>query len=191
MKKSLSILAAVAALSGCASIPGSETALAAGAGIVDALTGPSTDYKNYLTACRAEVKAKAAAYEARSKAQETALTQGNEKTQYGVTLIMAFEAGAGGPKLGCSLARNPGAMELLLDDNALLNFAGELYLDNRAEKRFERQLDFDAKALKTNTDAARDARRDNNKFITDLVGTQASRDAAAAAARQSATPTPE
>lgn len=194
MKHILLTFAAVFALAGCASVPGSDAAMAAGASVVDALTGPDTDYKNYLAHCRAEVKAKADAAKERSVALQTALSSGNEKTQYGATLIMAFEAGQGGPKIACTAERKKGAMEMLMHDNALLDLGKDLYFDNRAEKRFNRQLDFDERALKITTDAARDARRDDNKFVTDLVGTQASRDSAAAAAeaarRQSATPPP-
>lgn len=178
-----SLFAAVLAVAmvGCAGIPGGEALTAGVAAVSDALTGPDTDYKNYLAHCRAEVKAKADAAEADSLALQTALSSGNDKTQYGATLIMAFKAGQGGPKITCTAERKKGAMELVFQDNALLEFGKDIYLDNRAEKRFNRQLDFDEKALKITTDAARDARRDNNKFVTDLVGTQASRDSAAAA----------
>ena len=174
MKKFRILIAAVAALvlSGCAGIPGGEALTAGVAAVSDVLTGPDTDYKNYLSHCRAEVKAKADAYEERSKTLQAALTSGNEKTQYGATLIMAFESGQGGPKITCTAQRNPRVMELLLQDNALLNLGMEAYRENRAGERFKKQLEFDREALKINTDANRDARRDNNRMIMDLTGTR-------------------
>jgi len=169
-----SLIAAVlaVAVAGCAGIPGGEAITAGAAVVSDVLTGPDTDYKNYLAHCRAEVKAKADAATARSTTLQTALTSGNEKTQYGATLIMAFEAGQGGPKINCTAERKKGAVEMLLGESDVLELGVELYRENREEKRFQRQLDFDAKALKITTDAQRDARRDNNRFISDLTGTR-------------------
>lgn len=170
-----SLIAAVlaVALAGCAGIPGGEALTAGVAAVSDAFTGPDTDYRNYLTHCRAEVKAKADAAEAESLALQTALSSGNEKTQYGATLIMAFKAGQGGPRINCTAERKKGNMELLLGESELLQVGVDLYRENRAGERFKKQLEFDAKALKITTDANRDARRDNNRMIMDLTGTRA------------------
>ena len=143
-----------------------------GAVVSDVLTGPDTDYKNYLTSCRAEINAQSDAVTADSKALETALTSGSEKTQYGATLIMAFKAGQGGPKIGCTQARKLGAVELMFGKADVVDKALRLYEINRDEKRFKAQMEFEEKALKITTDAARDARRDNNRFISDLAGTR-------------------
>lgn len=168
------ILAAALALSlaGCASIPGGEALTAGVAAVSDAFTGPDTDYRNYLTHCRAEVKAKAEAYEARSNTLQTALTSGNEKTQYGATLIMAFEAGQGGPKINCTAERKKANMELLLGENDITDKFLRVYEINRDEKRFKEKMRFEREALKITTDANRDARRDNNRMIMDLTGTR-------------------
>ena len=169
-----SIFAAVlaVAMSGCAGIPGSEAITAGAAVVSDVLTGPDTDYKNYLSHCRAEVKAKADAATADSVALQTALSSGNDKTQYGATLIMAFKAGQGGPKITCTAERKRGAVELLLGESDVLQLGVDLYRENRAGARFKTQMEFEEKALKITTDAARDARRDNNRFISDLAGTR-------------------
>lgn len=169
-----SLVAAVLALAmaGCAGIPGGEALTAGVAAVSDALTGPDTDYKNYLAHCRAEVKAKADAATARSTTLQTALTSGNEKTQYGATLIMAFEAGQGDPKISCTADRKKGNMELLLGESDLADKALRLYEINRDEKRFKTKMEFEREALKITTDAQRDARRDNNRMIMDLTGTR-------------------
>jgi hypothetical protein len=192
-----SIFAAVLAvvMSGCAGIPGAD-AVAAGAAVVsDVLTGPDTDYKNYLSHCRAEVKAKADAATADSLALQTALSSGNEKTQYGATLIMAFRAGQGGPRIACTAERKKGGLELVLQDNALLELGKDVYFENRAEKRFSRQLDADKELAKARMDHERRMTRENNDLLTTLTGdkleqfkaqaeadSQARKDAAAAAA---------
>ncbi len=158
------------AMSGCAAIPGSE-AIAAGVAVVsDVLTGPDTDYKNYLAHCRAEVKAKADAAAADSAALQTALSSGNEKTQYGATLIMAFKAGQGGPKIACTAERKKGGLELVLQDNALLELGKDLYLDNRAEKRFKAQLEADKDLSKARMDHENRMTQQNNDLLTTLSG---------------------
>lgn len=158
------------ALTGCGTIPGGETAAAAVAGVSDALTGPDTDYKNYLSHCRAEVKAQADAIEADSKALQAGLTSGNEKTQYGATLIMAFKAGQGGPKIGCTVARKKGAVELLLGESDVLQLGVELYRENRAGARFNRQLEADKQMQRERLAHDREMNRQNNDLLTTLSG---------------------
>lgn len=158
------------ALTGCGTIPGGETAAAAVAGVSDALTGPDTDYKNYLSHCRAEVKAQADAIEADSKALQAGLTSGNEKTQYGATLIMAFKAGQGGPKIGCTVARKKGAVELLLGESDVLQLGVELYRENRAGARFNRQLEADKQMQRERLNHEREMNRQNNELLTTLSG---------------------
>lgn len=158
------------ALAGCGTIPGGETVAAAVAGASDALTGPDTDYKNYLSHCRAEVKAQADAIEADSKALQAGLTSGNEKTQYGATLIMAFKAGQGGPKIGCTVARKKGAMELLLGESDVLQLGVELYRENRAGARFNRQLEADKQMQRERLEHEREMNRQNNDLLTTLSG---------------------
>lgn len=173
--KRLLILAALAlGLTGCAGIPGGEALTTGVAAVSDVLAGPDTDYKNYLTACRAEVKAQAEAYEADSKALQSGLTSGNKETQYGSTLIMAFKAGQGGPKLGCTMARKKGNMELLMDggDNGLVGLGKFLYSENREASRFKRQLEADNERFRLSTNRATAEQRENNSLIRDLSGTR-------------------
>ena len=169
MKRFLAFFLA-AALTACSSIPGGTELAAVGTAAVDALTGPDTDYKNYLASCRAQMKAQSDAIEADSKALQAGLTSGDEKTQYGATLIMAFKAGQGGPRIGCSLDRRPGFTELLLKNNSLLDAGLRLYEVNRADHRFKRQLDADKEMSRDRMDFQRDMEDRRNRLITTLTG---------------------
>lgn len=171
--KRLLILAALAmGLTGCAGIPGGDAITAGAAAVSDVLTGPDTDYKNYLTHCRAEVKAQADAAKAESEALQAGLSSGNKETQYGSTLIMAFKAGQGGPKIGCTVARKKGAVELMLGESNILNLGVELYRENRAGARFERQMEADNERFRLSTNRATAEQRENNSLIRDLTGTR-------------------
>lgn len=171
MKRLIAIIFA-AALTGCAGIPGGDALTAGVAAVSDAFTGPDTDYRNYLTHCRAEVKAKADAAEAESQALQTALASGNDKTQYGATLIMAFKAGQGGPKINCTAERKKGNMELLLGESDLLNLGVDLYRENRAGARFNRQMEADKERFRISSQQSTDMQRENNSLIRDLAGTR-------------------
>lgn len=162
--------AMVLALTGCGTIPGGETATAAVAAAADVFTGPDTDYTNYLKHCKAEVGAQKDAFVADSQALQAALTSGNEKTQYGATLIMAFKAGQGGPKIGCTVSRKKGAMELLLGESDVLQLGVELYRENRAGARFNRQLEADKQMQRERLNHDREMNRQNNELLTTLSG---------------------
>lgn len=172
MKRFLILAALAMGLTGCAGIPGGDAITAGAAAVSDVLTGPDTDYKNYLTHCRAEVKAQADAAKADSAALEAGLSSGNEKTQYGATLIMAFKAGQGGPKIGCTVARKKGAVELMLGESNILNLGVELYRENRAGARFKRQMEADNERFRLSTNRATTEQRENNNLLRDLVGTR-------------------
>jgi len=172
MKRFFLLIACALALTGCAGIPGGEAATTAVAAVSDALTGPDTDYKNYLSHCRAEVKAQADAAKADSEALQAGLSSGNEKTQYGATLIMAFKAGQGGPKIGCTVARKKGAVELMLGESNILELGVDLYRENRAGARFERQMEADKERFRLSTNRATTEQRENNNLLRDLVGTR-------------------
>lgn len=193
MKRLLIILGAALALTGCSTIPGGDAAAAAVAGVSDALTGPDTDYTNYLKHCKAEVGAQKEAIVADSQAMQAALTSGNEKTQYGATLIMAFKAGQGGPKIGCTVARKKGAMELLLGESDVLQLGVELYRENRAGARFNRQLEADKQMQRDRLAHDREMNRQNNELLTTLSGDKLElnkeSNRAAEAATRGATPT--
>ena len=171
MKRILAAAVLAFSLGGCAAIPGSEAVTAAVAVASDVLTGPDTDYKNYLSHCRAEVKAQADAITADSKALEAALTNGNEKTQFGATLIMAFKAGQGGPRIGCSAQRKKGTAELLLGESDLIDVGLRLYEINRSEKRFNRQLDANERSEARRLGHERDMEQGRGDLLRDLAGT--------------------
>lgn len=166
----LTLVAMALAMTGCAGIPGGDTAAAAVAATADALTGPDTDYKNYLSSCRSEVKAQSDAAQAEMDALGKALSGGSEKTQYGATLIMAFKAGQGGPRIGCTAQRKKGAVELLLGESDLLELGVELYRENRAGARFNRQLEADKQMHRERLSHERDMKRQENDLLTTLSG---------------------
>lgn len=170
MKRFLLILAAALSLTACSTIPGGTEVAAVASSAVDALTGPDTDYKNYLSHCRAEVKAQADAIKAENEALAAGLSSGSEKTQYGATLIMAFKAGQGGPRIGCTVARKKSMSELLLGESDLLRIGVDLYRENRAESRFKRQLEADQEMLKDRLAHERQMTRENNDLLTTLTG---------------------
>lgn len=184
MKRFLILLACTVGLAGCAGMPGGDAVTAAVGVASDVLTGPDTDYKNYLSHCRAEVKEQAEAAKADSQALQAALTSGNDKTQYGATLIMAFKAALGGPKIGCSAQRKKGTAELLLGESDLLDKGLRLYEINRDEKRFKRQLDADADLAKQRLNHERQMADRQNDLLTTLSGDklELQRDAREAAA---------
>lgn len=159
-----------ALLTGCASIPGGTELAAVGTAAVDALTGPDTDYKNYLTHCRAEVNAQRAAIEADSKALQAGLTSSDEKIQFGSLILLAAKSGMAGPRVGCSVARKKGFTELLLENNSMLDFGLRLYEVNRADKRFSRQLAADQEMNKDRMDFQRDMEDRRNRLITTITG---------------------
>jgi hypothetical protein len=170
MKRLLSILSVALALTGCAGIPGSEAVATTVAAATDVLTGPDTDYKNYLTHCRAEVNAQRDAIKSDNEALTAALSKGNDKTQYGATLIMAFKAGQGGQKIGCSVARKKGAVELLLGESDLLRLGVDLYRENRAGARFARQLEADKELTRERLAHDREMADRQNDLLTTLSG---------------------
>lgn len=170
MKRLFSILAAALALTGCASVPGGAELTAVATSAVDALTGPDTDYKNYLSHCRAEVNAQRAAHEADSKALQAGLTSKDEKIQFGSLILLAAKSGMAGPRVGCTVDRKKGFTELLLQNNSMLDFGLRLYEVNRADKRFSRQLEADKEMTKDRLEFQRDMEDRRNRLVTTLTG---------------------
>lgn len=170
MKRLLIIITAVLALAGCSTVPGGQEMAGVAASAVDALTGPDTDYKNYLTHCRAEVKAQADALEADSKALQAGLTSGNEKTQYGATLIMAFKAGQGGPRIGCTAQRKKGLAELAFEKSDLLDLGFRVYDRNRESKERQKDRETAKELSEKRMEHERDMNRQNNDLLTTLTG---------------------
>lgn len=158
------------AMAGCAGIPGGEAITAGAAVVSDVLTGPDTDYKNYLTHCSKEVAAQQKAAESESTALANALNSSSEKTQFGALILLAVKSGDKSPKIGCSVSRKKSIPELLLTDNSLLELGKDLYFENRAEKRFGRQLDADKELAKARMDHERRMTRENNDLLTTLTG---------------------
>lgn len=170
MKRLIITILAALSLTACGTIPGGTEVAAVASSAVDALTGPDTDYKNYLSHCRAEVKAQADAIKAENDALAAGLSSDSEKTQYGATLIMAFKAGQGGPKIGCTVARKKGISELLLGESDLLRIGVDLYRENRANQRFQKQLEADKELATARMEHERLLTQQNNDLLTTLTG---------------------
>jgi hypothetical protein len=171
MKRILAAAALAFSLGGCSAIPGSEAVTAAVAVASDVLTGPDTDYKNYLSHCRAEVKAQAEAIQADADALKAGLNSGNEKIQFGSLVLLAAKAGQGGPRIGCSAQRKKGTAELLLGESDLIDVGMRLYELNRAEKRFNRQLDANERSEARRLGHERDMEQGRGDLLRDLAGT--------------------
>lgn len=195
MKRLFSIFAAliaVAVLAGC----GTTKSLLAGTAAVAAVVAPSggsADYAAYLAHCEKEVAAQRAAAEADSQALRAGLQSGNEKTQFGALILLAARGGTS-PKIGCSVARKKELSELLLGDANFLELGVDLYRENRAEKRFRRQLDADKELAKARMEHEQRMDAQRTDLLTTLTGdkleafraqaeadAQARQDAAAAA----------
>lgn len=170
MKRIIAIFAVALTLTGCASIPGGSELAAVGTAAVDALTGPDSDYKNYLSSCRAELKAQQEYNAAHNAALAEGIRSPNEKIQFGAMILLAATSGQKGPHVGCSMERKRGFAELLLQNNSMLDFGLRLYEVNRAEKRFSRQLDADKEMNKDRMDFQRDMEDRRNRLITTLTG---------------------
>lgn len=170
MKRFFLLIASAIALTGCAGIPGGEAVTAAVAVASDVFTGPDTDYTNYLKHCRTEVTAQKEAIVADSKALEAGLTSGNEKIQFGSLVLLAAKSGQAGPRIGCTVARKKGAAELMLGESNILELGVELYRENRAGARFNRQLEADKELARTRMAHERGMADRQNDLLTTLSG---------------------
>lgn len=170
MKRLIAIIGCVLALAGCGTMPGGPELAAVAGSAVDALTGPDTDYKNYLTYCRQEVNAQKAAIEADSKALEAGLNNGNEKIQFGSLILLAAKSGQGGPRIGCTAQRKKGIAELAFENSDLLDFGFRVYQENRDSKRFQKRLDADRELASERMKHEQVMNRQNNDLLTTLTG---------------------
>jgi hypothetical protein len=170
MKRLIAAALLAVSLTGCGALTGADAIATTVAAASDVLTGPDTDYKNYLSHCRIEVQAQRDAIKADTEALKAALSDGNDKTQFGATLIMAFKAGQGGPKIGCTAARKKGAVELLLGESDLLRLGVDLYRENRAGARFNRQLEADKEMTRERLSHDREMADRQNDLLTTLSG---------------------
>lgn len=170
MKRSILALAVAAVLSGCASVPGSQELAAVGTAAVDAFTGPDTDYKNYLTACRYQIKSQVEALEADSKALAAGLSSADKETRQGTLLVLAFKAGQGSPRVGCSIDRRPGFTELLLQNNNIVDSAIRLYGINRADRQFSRRIEVEKELAQDRMNFEFQLEQLQNDLITTITG---------------------
>ena len=138
MKKSLVALATALSLTGCSSLQqiGGEAAVGIVQEVTDALTGPDTDYKNYLSTCLKEYKAYLDDREDRSKTTRIALASPHKEIAFSAFVQHAVEgAQVRSPK--CSVERKPGWLE----NTNIFDIALRVYQINRDGIYARKQLE--------------------------------------------------
>jgi hypothetical protein len=154
------------ALTGCGTQQlATEAVVGLASEAADLLTGPDTDYKNYLSACNKQVAAQVKAYEEESKALATAIASPNEKIQFGALILVAAKGG-NGPRIGCSAERKKGWLE----GGNVVDAALRLYEENRRNKRAEKQLESDEKRDLARMRHDQQMADRNNDLLTTLSG---------------------
>jgi len=169
MKRIILIIGAMLALSGCTTMPGGETATAAVAAAADVLTGPDTDYKNYLSHCAKEVAAQKDVARADLEALKAGLEKGNEKIQFASLVLLAARTGTS-PKIGCTVSRKKAFTELLLENSNIIDAGIQLYRENRDQARFQKKLEADKELSTERMRHEREMARQNNDLLTTLSG---------------------
>lgn len=170
MKRILIILAAALSLTACSTVPGGTEVAAVASSAVDAITGPDTDYTNYLKHCQKEVAAQKDAIAADSQALQAALSGDNEKIQFGALVLLAAKSGQGGPKIGCTVARKKSITELLLGESDLLNLGYNIYRDRQERKIMVRQIESNERLAEQRMEHERLLTQQNNDLLTTLTG---------------------
>lgn len=173
MKRTLTRLIAAGAmalaLTGCGSMPAGEATTAAIAGVTDMLTGPDTDYKNYLAYCAKEVAALKAAAEAENGALKAGLDNKNEKIQF-ASLVLLAAKNNNSPRVKCGAERKRSFTEMAFENSNIIDLGLRLYEENRESKRFEKKLESDEKRDLARMAHDREMTRRNNDLLTTLSG---------------------
>jgi len=167
MKHSLLALAAAAALSGCAGMQalGADAITGIVSEVTDVLTGPDTDYKNYLTTCLKEYKAYLDDREDRNATTRVALQSPHKEIAFSALLQFAVEgAQYRAPK--CSVERKPGWLE----NTNIFDIALRVYQINRDGVYARKQLESNEKIGLRQIDATLQSQRVNNALLTTLSG---------------------
>lgn len=167
MKHSLLAFAAAAALSGCAGVQslGTDAALGIASEVADVLTGPDSDYKNYLATCLKEYKAYLDDREERNKTTRIALASPHKEIAFSAFVQHAVEgATVRSPK--CSVDRKPGWME----NTNIFDIALRVYQINRDGVYARKQLESNEKIGLRQINAQENATRQLYNLITTLSG---------------------
>ena len=169
MKHSLIALAAAASLAGCSSMPASEVTTAAIAGVTDMLTGPDTDYKNYLAYCAKEVAATKSMTESDNNTLKAGLDSKNEKIQF-ASLVLLAAKNNNSPRVKCGAERKRSFTEIAFENTNILDLGLRLYEENRESQRFQKKLESDEKRDLARMAHDREMARRNNDLLTTLSG---------------------
>lgn len=112
MIRFLTPIALAVSLAGCGSMQqlGTDAALGIAGEIKDVLTGPDSDYKNYLSACIREFDAALKSQETRAETLKTGLGSTHKEVAFGSLLMIAVDSGRQ-VRPTCSVERKPGWME--------------------------------------------------------------------------------
>lgn len=111
MKKSLIVIAAAMSMASCGTQQlATDTALGIAGEIKDVLTGPDSDYKNYLSACIREFKTALDAQEADRSAIKVGLASTHKEVAVGSLVLLATTSGKQ-VRPTCSVERKPGWLE--------------------------------------------------------------------------------
>lgn len=167
MKKSLLALAIAVSLAGCTSMQqlGADAALGVVQEVSDVLTGPDTDYKNYLSTCLKEYKAYLDDREDRSKTTRIALASPHKEIAFSAFVQHAVEgAQVRSPK--CSVDRKPGWME----NTNIFDIALRVYQINRDGVYARKQLESSEKIGLRQISASQESTRQLYNLITTLSG---------------------
>lgn len=170
MKRLIAIFGCVLALAGCGTIPGGPEIATVAGSAVDALTGPDTDYKNYLAHCRAEIRAQADAHEADAEALKAGINSADEKIQFGSLILLAAKSGQGGPRIGCTAQRKKGFAELAFENSNILDLGFRLYERNRESKERQKDRETATSLAEKRMEHEREMNRQNNDLLTTLTG---------------------
>lgn len=167
MKHALITLAAIVSLSGCSTLQqlGADAALGVVQEVTDVLTGPDTDYKNYLSTCLKEYKSYLDDRKERGNTTRVALASPHKEIAFSAFVQFAVE-GAKDTTPKCSVERKPGWME----NTNIFDLALRAYQINRDGVYARKQLESNEKIGLRQISSQEASTRQLYNLITTLSG---------------------
>lgn len=167
MKRFFLLTASALALTGCAGMQQLSTDAVKGVieQVSDVLTGPDSDYKNYLATCLKEYTAYIKAKEEEGSALKVGLASTHKEIAFGSLLMIAVNSGREtAPR--CSVERKKGWLE----SGNIFDVALRVYEENRRNVRARKQLESDEKRDLRRMDVDLERNRQLNDLLTTLSG---------------------